>query len=406
MKVVFINSLYYPRELGGAEKAVRAIAEEHAKSGGDSVVICQSEDNTTKIYVHNGVKIYSIPLRNIGNLHGGKPLSKFKKLIWYILDSCNPFMYKKLYDILKEENPDVLECNNLQGFSVIAWAVAKKLNIPVVQVLHDYYLSCVNSTMHTKAKNCSGQCLHCKILCTPRRCLADIPSVISSVSRRTYAKIHGTGMFPPTAQVTYCSSAIKVEKQEGVPASAKHRANTPVVLGFLGRIDPLKGIDVLLEAMTKMPEGKARLFIAGSGNQDYVAMLKKNYESPAIEFLGYTSPKDFFEKIHLLVVPSVWEDPLPRVIAEGQAAGVLVAVSRNGGMTEIVEEGVTGYHFNPGQPEEILKLVDKLYPIDFPSHEQIAKCMAQVEQYSLENVMNHHRKIWDMAIQKKNSTKS
>lgn len=398
MKVVFINTLYYPRELGGAEKAVRAIAEEHARTGGESVVICQSNDNKTNVSVYNNVKIYSVPLKNLGDLHSGKPLSKFKKLFWYFLDSYNPFMHKTVYDILKDEKPDVVECNNLQGFSVSAWTAAKRLKIPVVQVLHDYYLSCVNSTMHTGGKNCSGQCTHCKVLCATRRCHAHIPAAISSVSKRTYAKIHNTGMFPETAKVKYCSSAIKLEKRQGVVSDSAHRANTTVVLGFLGRIDPLKGIEVLLDAMTKTPPEKARLLIAGSGSEEYVAGLKKKYDLPSIEFLGYTSPAEFFKKVHLLVVPSIWEDPLPRVIAEGQAAGVLVAVSRNGGMTEIVEDGVTGFHFNPGQPDEIIKLVDKLYATDFPNEHQIAKCMEQVDQYSIENVIDHHRQIWKNAI--------
>lgn len=398
LKIAFVNSLYYPHEVGGAEKAVRTIAEQNVVEGGESVVIALSPEGRASTSVYNGVKIYYVPLANIGFMHAKTPLSKWQKAIWYFFDAYNPFMRARISKILREEKPDVVETNNLQGFSVSVWKAAKALKIPVVQVLHDYYLSCINSTMFTKGKNCKGQCLHCKMLCTPRREVSNIPAVVSSVSRRTYSLVHGAGMFPDSTPVVYGSSAIKLNDLLIDSVRPYHKAGEPVILGFLGRIDPLKGIDVLLEAMHRLPEGVAKLLIAGGGNEGYVNALKEKFSSPAIEFLGVVPPQELFSKIHLLLVPSVWEDPLPRVIAESHACAVPVAISKIGGMPEIVEDGVTGYYFDSNQPNSIATLVKRLHGEEFPTESQREKCLERTGYFNIHHVMEHHKAMWDRAF--------
>lgn len=400
MKIAFINSLYYPNEIGGAEKAVRTIAEQTVLDGHEAVVIALAADGMAKTDMVNGVKVYYVPLANVGFMHGKIPLTKWQKLVWYIIDAYNPIMGRRVADILRTEKPDILETNNLQGFSVSAWRAAKKLGIPVVQVLHDYYLSCINSTMYTRKRNCDVQCLHCKCLCTPRRKLSDIPSIISSVSRRTFNRIHSSGMFPETTPVVYSSSAIRLDDLLDGIERPTHQAEAPLIVGFLGRLEPLKGIDVLLEAVSRIKDNKVKLLVAGGGNPAYLEELKNRYTSSQIEFLGIVPPQKLFAQIHLLVVPSVWEDPLPRVVAESQACGIPVAISKIGGMPEIVEDGMTGYYFEPNNPQAIVDLLDRLTHTHFPTAEQREKCMNRTSFFSVESVVEHHRTTWKTALSK------
>jgi len=58
-----------------------------------------------------------------------------------------------------------------------------------------------------------------------------------------------------------------------------------------------------------------------------------------------------------LMFPSEWYEGFPVTIAEAFACGVPVMCSRLGGMQEIVEDGVTGLHFNPGDAADMREKV-------------------------------------------------
>jgi len=121
----------------------------------------------------------------------------------------------------------------------------------------------------------------------------------------------------------------------------------PIRYGYLGRLSAEKGLESLLESVTELPRGTWSLKIGGRGLAAYERYLRAKYRMPAIEFLGYVAPETFFPDIDVLVVPSVWHDPLPTVVIEACAHGVPVIGSKRGGIPELVEEPYTGFLFDP-----------------------------------------------------------
>ncbi len=394
MKVVFINTLYAPNEIGGAERAVRAMAESLVASGDEAVVITLAPDGKASVGEVNGVRVHYVPLFNVGFLHARKPLPKWRRLLWHLVDSYNPIMGRRVQRILEQERPDLVECNNLQGFSVAVWRAAKRLGLPVMQVLHDYYLGCANSTMYRQGRNCAAQCADCRVLCAPRRRLSTIPSVVSAVSHRTLARICGTGMFPAATPRSIGPTGIRLEQFSQAATSRAARRPGMLVVGYLGRIEPVKGVDLLLEAVSAMAPGRIIALIAGGGDREYVDGLRTRFAAPNIEFLGVVDPASVFARIDLLVVPSLWEEPLTRVIAEAYAAGVPVAVSRLGGMPEIVDEGRSGYVFEGGSVEAIRQLLEGLPDQPLSAPEQVAWRIAKSAAFSVEAVYERHRALW------------
>jgi glycosyltransferase involved in cell wall biosynthesis len=71
-------------------------------------------------------------------------------------------------------------------------------------------------------------------------------------------------------------------------------------------------------------------------------------------------PAQFFTEIDVLLVPSLWYEPLPRVIQEAYAAGVPIVGSRRGGIPELIEDGVTGLLFDPDVPKTLGAIVDRM----------------------------------------------
>jgi glycosyltransferase involved in cell wall biosynthesis len=79
-----------------------------------------------------------------------------------------------------------------------------------------------------------------------------------------------------------------------------------------------------------------------------------------VRFLGRLPRRELLEAIRgsrFLVVPSIWYEGFPMVIAEAFACGVPPIVSRLGGMREVVQDGNTGLHFTPGDTEDLARKI-------------------------------------------------
>jgi glycosyltransferase involved in cell wall biosynthesis len=126
------------------------------------------------------------------------------------------------------------------------------------------------------------------------------------------------------------------------PKSAPKRLS----LGFIGRLIPLKGVSLILHALTAF-SGEVSLTIAGDGPEKETLMqLAKDLQVP-VTFLG--SIKDvsgFYDAIDVLIVPSIRE-PLGLVAQEAALRGCLVIAAEVDGLPEVVQHGITGFCLKP-----------------------------------------------------------
>lgn len=388
MKILFINTAYAPNELGGAEIAVRILAEGVAAAGDEAVVISIGPDGIERTGTINGVRCHYVKLANIYWPHApdARP-SLWKKMLWHLIDTYNPVMAAKVVRIIDAEKPDVIHAHNLQGFSVAVWRAAHRRSVPLVQTLHGYYPTCPNSVMQKNGRNCRSICASCRLFAAPRRLLSGLPSVVSAVSARTLARHESGGMFRKSRDkvVIYGANLTKAAPapRRDIPAGGTIR------FGFLGRLEPIKGVDLLLEAMRGLPPGQALLRIGGRGSPAYMERLKRTAPGN-VEFLGFVDPDVFFTGIDALVVPSLWEEPFPRVAHEALYHGVPVIASRLGGLPEIVEDGKTGYLFDPGNEAELPALLRRLVAGGLPAGALFEACRAKSRLYDFPRIFEQY----------------
>lgn len=121
---------------------------------------------------------------------------------------------------------------------------------------------------------------------------------------------------------------------------------------FLGRLVDVKGIAPLLQAWlelrTQLGERTPKLVIAGEGPLESLVVGKDN---PSVEYVGMLTGAGKAEALRTcraLVVPSVWWEPLGLVMYEAYDHGKPVLAARSGGMTEALQQGVTGLLHEPG----------------------------------------------------------
>ena len=110
-------------------------------------------------------------------------------------------------------------------------------------------------------------------------------------------------------------------------------------VGYLGRLSPDKGVDVLAWALAAEP-GNARLVLAGdtryvSANDVAVVDRALGTLGDRVERLGHVPPDQLFTCVRMVVFPSVWEEPFGLVVAEAMAAGVPFVITDAGALTEV-----------------------------------------------------------------------
>jgi glycosyltransferase involved in cell wall biosynthesis len=147
------------------------------------------------------------------------------------------------------------------------------------------------------------------------------------------------------------------EARERLRRSFGIEADAPLV-GAIGRFDPLKGQDVLVDAMAivlrSLPQARCALVgdAVFEGEADWKRAVEHRVQARELEgkvFLtGWSDDVvPWLGAFDLLVHPSTRHDSLPTSVLEAMAAGLPVVGSREGGLPELVEEGATGWLVPP-----------------------------------------------------------
>ena len=137
-------------------------------------------------------------------------------------------------------------------------------------------------------------------------------------------------------------------------------------LAFVGRLDAVKGVPLLLEALAEARKSlpDLRLTLVGDG-PDREALLDQARAldlSEAVEFAGYLSQTEVAALLayaDCLVLPSFAEG-VPVVLMEAMAARVPVVTTRIAGVPELVEDGVSGLLVPPGDVHALQAAIERL----------------------------------------------
>jgi D-inositol-3-phosphate glycosyltransferase len=142
----------------------------------------------------------------------------------------------------------------------------------------------------------------------------------------------------------------------------------PIVL-YVGRFDPIKGIDRLLEAMAYLKHLKRmRLVIIGGDGSDTPEYQNLKQLSAAfgveesVRFVGRIAQKDlppYYSAADALVIPSYYES-FGLVGLESLACGTPVVATRVGAMTRILERGKTGLVVADATPRGLADNIEKI----------------------------------------------
>lgn len=379
MRILFINSLYAPESVGGAERMVQAQAKAMQSAGYEVGVLCLSADAGLRTQIVNGIRVWKAGLRNVYFPFKDESKRRCKALraLWHAADVYNPWMRGAVRDVIQCFRPDVASVHNLAGWSIAAWDVLRRSQVPIVQVLHDQYLLCPNAMMFKNGRRCERPCAVCRMSRSlHKRRSAQVDTVVS-VSRFIEKKMWSHGVFEG---VRSSRCIHNVHNLGSDPIAVQRPWDGIVTFGFIGRISEAKGIEFLLKNLCRRGGREWRLLIAGSGEERYVEWLRSEYGGDRIQFLGYTSAEEFFPLIDVCVIPSLWEDTLPSVAFESLLYGRPVLGSRIGGIPEMVNAG-NGILFEPGDGADLIRCVDYVIGNHLRFRSETLSIQASAAQY-------------------------
>lgn len=352
MRLMLFNTLYYPYTQGGAERSVRFLAEGLLKQGHEVTVASLAPDSERSgVQDLNGVESHYLPLRNLYWPFDGPNFSLLKPF-WHTADLYNPLMLRQVAELLSEKQPDLVHTHNLAGFSTGIWRTAKARGLPIVHTIRDYYLLCPRTSMYRNGDNCQRQCRGCRLFSRPKARLTRVVDGLIGISEFVLSRHRERGLFGNAIEQSVIPNAY-------IRSPSESRDDTPdfcstrLRVGYLGRLTPRKGIESLMKTFAILPANDFELLVAGAGTSSYEKELRRKYNRPNIQFLGFIPPHRLLTSIDVLVVPSLWHEPLSRVPIEAYAHGVPVLAARRGGIPELVDDGVTGLMFNPDEPNEL-----------------------------------------------------
>jgi glycosyltransferase involved in cell wall biosynthesis len=272
--------------------------------------------------------------------------------------------------------PDLIHVHNT--FPLISPSIywtAARMRIPVVQTLHNFRLLCPQGTFlreGTVCEDCLGKAPWRAVV---RKCYREsMPQSAVLAGMLSAHRLAGTYQHRITRYIALSAFSRERFIAGGLPAqrlrikpnfvdgAVAHPNSSPNRSAgqcqrrgglFVGRLSSEKGIGTLLGAVRQEADTRIEAIGAGPSQAEVASELGDAY-------LGFLSRGEIMQKMRsasFLIVPSLCLEQLPTTILEAFSCGLPVIASRLGALVDIVQDGVTGLLFNPGDPSDLARKI-------------------------------------------------
>ena len=346
MKLLQIYNQY--RSLfGGEETVVRRIAEMAELNGVETRLLMRSS-------------------RGMDSTIWGKTRAFFSGIY-------NPFARREIARFVSGFRPDIVHVHNLYPrFSPSILGAIRSKGVPIVMTVHNHIHTCPSldhlhdglictkcvggREYHCTLQNCRGNLFesigYSVRNATARKLRLFTGNVTLTIALNEFARQRLlTAGFAPD-RVVVLPNSVDIPDQ---PANARDGAYAV----FSGRMASEKGISTLVEAARRCPNIPVRFFGGGPALDELLNDAPTN-----AAFHGQVDSDQIAEAYRgarFLVIPSTWFEGCPLVILEAMSFGLPVIASRIGGLPELVDEGVTGMLFEPGNSAELAEKMGALW---------------------------------------------
>lgn len=327
--------------------------------------------------------------------------------------------YHDIVRLIRMHKPQVAHFQNT--FPLISPSVyyaCKSEGIPVIQSLRNYRLMCANGFFLRDGKVCED-CMGKSI---------PLPGIFHACYRNSrlqtsvYASMLSYHRVLKTweSQVDYYIALTEFSRskfvQAGLPPEkillkpnyipdfGDGKSHEGFVV-YVGRLSAEKGINTLLHAWKKNPSIPLKIVGEGPLYESAQNFIRDhNINAELLGRLPNEQAMSIIRKSAFLIFPSLWYETFGRTLVESFSCGKPVVASRIGTATEIIQDGVTGLHFTPGDDGDLSEKVSWLWRHpSFITQMGITARNTYLKKYSLEKNYEILMNIYNLALQKHGS---
>lgn len=390
-KILHVPFCYYPDAVGGTEVYVAALTRQLRKDNFEVIVAAPGEKDEE--YLHEGTPVKRFKLSEVldprdlygeGDQHGAQSFGR----------------------VLDAERPRLVHLHGFtRGVSLLLAREAKRRGIPVILNYHVATVSCTQgSLMRWGTERCDGKveldlCTRCTLhgRGMPRK-LADIfgrvpvpigrglgltrqsGKLITALRMREFVNLRQHTMRSLMSEVEHivavCDWVKSILLLNGIPSekvsvsryglpqdldetvikgAVLPAEQRPLRVVFLGRIDPIKGPDLLIKVLRELSDAPIKLDLIGvvqdaAGNAYHQELRALAAGDSRISFLPGVPNQQVpatLKQYHLMAIPSRVQDVSPIVMLEANAVGVPIVASAVGGIPELIKHEVNGLLVKP-----------------------------------------------------------
>jgi len=362
---------------GGGTIVPRHVAQELARRGWDVTVfhaaVGRTEDAepyAVRTWDDGDVRLIGVFNRPHGLFDLGNPRREID----------DPPITRAFAEALDEYRPEVVHFHNLHNLGAALIDESAARGIPSYFSTHNYWLACPRAYLYTEELElCHGPadggaacaaCVRSADTAGHRERLTEIRSrfergvsVCMAVSEAVKRTLVSAGY--PEAMIDVVRQAMPQEQQiwEALGRDrAPGRVGERLTAGFFGSAYPHKGPSVLVEA-AGLASADIAVRIHGEVPGSFAEHLQALDHRGRVEICGAFSHDrlpELLATVDVAVIPSLWWDCAPLMVAECLAGGVPVLASRMGGIAESVRDGVDGLLVDGRDAPALAAALDRL----------------------------------------------
>lgn len=361
MNILIINTFYYPNIVGGTENSIKILAENLVQLG-------------------NNVAIYTLDGNKTFDLDNPEIINKVKVYRGYSKEAYNTWKYNKhsiksivtnrwhflynlksnsdIFSVIKKEHIEIIHTNNLMSISYGSWKIAKKMSIPVIHTLRDYWM--IDPSTIIDESNIIIRKMHSIFF---KNISNKYVPFVTAPSQRTLEIFTSKNYFKYSPKKCIYN-AVNLNRDILLQCQKEkiNRTDTNIKFLYAGRLGTHKGIRILLSAFTSYKNPNISLCICGSGPmENYVKeIISKDKRIVYCGKLKALELEQEYKKADVLIVPSIWEEPFGRIVIEGAQYALPTIGSDRGGIPEIIKILDCGKIYSSNSQKELLNSI-KLY---------------------------------------------
>ncbi len=355
------------KDTGGMNVYVRDLTRELGRRGVGVDVFTRSQDEHVPHVLHDlgyGNRIVHIPAGPENPVDKASLIAFLPQFVEGIRE----------FSVSKGLTYDIIHAHYwLSGLAALQ--LRGEWNIPIIQMFHTLALMKNRVAREGEMLESDARVMaETRLMQEADRIVASTQAELAQFQWLYHAGTEKVVVIPPGVDTSRFYPIAKDEAREfiGIPLDRK------MVL-FVGRIEAIKGVEVLLEAFGKLsrlpfiPQGSACLALIGGdadvSNERMDAEMARLQALPIVAELGrsirFLGKRDqdtlpyYYSASDVVVVPSEYES-FGLVALEAMACGTPVVASETGGLAFLIRDGETGFHVPAGNPDALVERIKQL----------------------------------------------